>query len=286
MPRRKALVRASRYLSQCAARRNGGANGTNELKTTGEDHNTGQQATTGAGASDASRGSGSRPFLAGVRAAFRVPGFVLFATSIGFGALARDAQLHIGQSLAVAAAFYALPAQVVFVDQIARGAGLLAAAFLVTLTAIRFLPMTVSLVPLLRGPRTRSWQIFAAVHLVAITTWVESHRTLPSLAPDARLAYFVGLGLGVIVFTWSGTAVGYYGAAELPPVLSATLLFVTPIYFLLSLIGPSAVRIDYLAVLLGAVLGPIFYRLVPGFDLLVTGLVGGTAAFLLARRKR
>lgn len=224
-------------------------------------------------------------FRRGFTSAFHVPGLVLFATSIGFGALARDAHLHIGQAIAVVAAFYALPAQVVFVDQIARGAGVAAAGFLVALTAIRFVPMTVSIVPLLRGRRTRWWQITGAVHFMAITTWVEGQRHLRDVDPDDRLAYFVGLGIGVFVFTSSGTAIGFFGAAELGPVLAAALLFMTPIYFLLALLGPTATRVDLTAVVFGAVLGPIMYLAVPGFDLLLTGLIGGSAAYFGLRRR-
>jgi predicted branched-subunit amino acid permease len=237
-------------------------------------------------AAPASRSSLWPGFWPGFWTACHVPGLVLFATSIGFGALARDGGLDIVQALAVVAAFYAMPAQVVFVDQIARGASLVAGAFLVTLTAVRFMPMTVSIVPWLVGPRTRMWQVFVAVHFMAITTWIEGHRRLPSLAPEQRLAFFVGVGIGILFFNLSGTAIGYYAAAELPSVLSATLLFMTPIYFLLSLIGPAAVRLDYIAVVGGAVFGPIFYLLVPGFDLLLTGLIGGTAAYLIASRSR
>jgi hypothetical protein len=41
-----------------------------------------------------------------------------------------------------------------------------------------------------------------------------------------------------------------------------------------------------LAIGLGCALAPAFYLAVPGFDLLATGLIGGTIAFLLRERRR
>jgi hypothetical protein len=41
---------------------------------------------------------------------------------------------------------------------------------------------------------------------------------------------------------------------------------------------------DLLAIGIGCVLAPVFYLLMPGFDLLATGVIGGTLAFLLRGR--
>jgi hypothetical protein len=70
-----------------------------------------------------------------------------------------------------------------------------------------------------------------------------------------------------------------------PAAVSATLLFLTPIYFLLSLMATSRARIDRLAIGLGCALAPVLYVAAPGFDLLATGLLGGTLAFLLRGRR-
>jgi hypothetical protein len=67
-------------------------------------------------------------------------------------------------------------------------------------------------------------------------------------------------------------------------VVSATLLFLTPIYFLLSLLATSRARMDLIAIVLGCALAPVLYVAAPGFDLLATGLIGGTLAFLLRER--
>lgn len=222
----------------------------------------------------------------GFRVAFSVPGLVLFATSIGFGALARDLDVTLIETLTLAAVMYATPAQVVMIDQLARGAALLAVAFSVTLTAVRLLPMTVTLMPLVRDGTRPLWMHLVAVHFCAITAWIEGHRRLPHLPAHVRLPFFIGLGFGLVMMTMTGSAAGHILAATLPPALSAALLFATPLYFLLSLIGNARVLADQLAVALGAALGPALYILVPGLDLFLAGVVGGTLAHVAARSWR
>lgn len=70
-----------------------------------------------------------------------------------------------------------------------------------------------------------------------------------------------------------------------PAAVSATLLFLTPIYFLLSLLATARSRMDLLAIAIGCGLAPILYLAAPGYDLLATGVLGGTLAFLLRERR-
>lgn len=224
----------------------------------------------------------------GATVALTVPGIILFASCLGFGALARDAGLSLANSSLMMATFFALPAQVALLDQLARGASVVAGAIAVTLTGIRLLPMVVTIMPLLRGgeqgrtgPRT-----FIAIHGVAITAWMEGFRRLPALPEAQRLTYFVGMTLGLVAISVAGAVMGHVAAATLPTVLAATLLFLTPIYFMISLLATAGVAADRLAIGIGGVLGPVFYLLAPGFDLLMCGLVGGTAAHLAARHWR
>jgi predicted branched-subunit amino acid permease len=174
---------------------------------------------------------------------------------------------------------------VVLVDQLARNETLIAAAFAVALAALRLLPMTVTLVPLLKGRRPHPLLETLAVHFVAVTPWIESLRRLPALRPERRLANHIGLGLAFSGTSVAGTLFGYLLAGGVPTPLAATLLFVTPVYFLLSLLATSQSRMDVLAIAIGCALAPVLYLVAPGFDLLATGLVGGTLAFLLGGRR-
>lgn len=225
-------------------------------------------------------------FRRGLAVALTVPGLILAASSAGFGALARDAGFSLANSLFMMGAFFALPAQVVMVDQMARGGSLSAGALVVALTGIRLLPMSVVLMPYLKGPHGTRWRYALAGHFIAITAWMEGWRRLPLLPVEHRLDHFLGIGSGLVGTTMLGTTFGYVLAGSVPTLVAAVLLFLTPVYFLLSLIAAASDHADRYAIAFGIVLGPPFYLLFPGFDLLVTGLVGGTLAHFAARITR
>lgn len=232
-----------------------------------------------------SRGADWRGALVhGLSSAWSVPGIILAGSSAGYGALAQDAGVSLLNTVFMMGVFFALPAQVVLTDQIARGASLTAGALAVTLTGIRLLPMTVALMPYLGGRGAPRWRLLLAVHFIAVTAWLEGWRRLPPLPAHLRLAHFIGIGSGMLSATIVGSALGFMLAGAVPRMVAATLLFLTPIYFLLSLMAAATVRSDRLAIALGVTLGPVFYLLVPGFDLLATGVVGGSLAHWLARR--
>lgn len=222
-------------------------------------------------------------FARGLLVAISVPAAVLFATALGFGALTRDGGFSIAQAAFITVSMFTLPNQVVLVDQLARNETIAAAALAVALTAVRLLPMTVTLVPLIRGTKRRPLLELLAVHFVAITTWIEAHRRLPSVPPDLRLAHHLGLGVAITVVMLFGTLAGYFAAGNVPPVVAAALLFMTPLYFLLSLVVTSQSRMDLVAIVFGCGLAPALYLIAPGFDLLATGLLGGTLAFVWGR---
>lgn len=221
----------------------------------------------------------------GLLGAFGIPGLILFAGAAGFGALARDAGLSLFNAVFMMGVFFALPAQVVMMDQLARGGSIIAGAFAVALTGIRLLPMTVALMPLLKGDDSK-WRQILAVHFIAVTAWIEGIRRLPATSRPLRLSYFIGLGSSFVAATLAGAAFGFLLAGSVPSILAAALLFMTPVYFLVSLLATSRSGADYIALMLGAMLGPIFYLLAPGFDLLLGGLVGGTAAYITGKYRR
>lgn len=225
-------------------------------------------------------------FLHGFAIIREVPAIILGATGAGFGALAHDAGLAFGPVVFMSFVFYATPAQVVLIDQLARGASLLAAAFAIALTAVRLLPMTVSLMPLLRSPDVPRWQYVWAAHYIAVTCWTEAFRRLPRLPPRLRMGHFLGLGTGLVTSLMIGTAIGYALAGVVPPVLTSALLFMTPLYFMMSLVQGARQTTDWTAIAAGLLLGPMLFIAAPGFDLLLSGLIGGTIAFLVGEGRR
>ena len=211
---------------------------------------------------------------------------MLFASSLGYGAFAKAVGLSFGQAMFLPLALQALPAQLVLADHAARDASLAAAALAVGLTAVRLMPMTVVLMPLLKGHNGGRIAELATVHFVGVTQWLEGLRRLPHVPEHLRLVHYLGIGMSVSSGTLAGSALGYLMTDAVPPWLVAALLFMTPLYFLLSLIETSRTTVDRTAMLLGAIVGPLANLWAPNFDLLLTGLGAGTMAWLLGRSRR
>jgi predicted branched-subunit amino acid permease len=225
-------------------------------------------------------------FWRGTRAGVGLPSMMLFTSSLGYGVFAKASGLTFGEAMFLPVTLQALPAQLVLADHAARNASIAAAALAVVLTAVRFLPMTVVLMPLLKGHGGPRWHELLAVHFVGVTQWLEGLRRLPDVPVPLRLAYYFGIGTSVSSGTLIGSALGYQMTDVLPSWLIAALLFMTPLYFLLSLVETSRLAADRVALVLGALGGPLMFLWVPGFDLLLTGLGAGTLGWALGRRGR
>src|SRR5262245_66559956 len=83
-------------------------------------------------------------FSRGLSLVVSVPAALLFAAGLGFGALARDGGFSIAQTAFITGGMFALPNQVVLVDQLARNETRLAVAVAVALAALRLLPLAVA----------------------------------------------------------------------------------------------------------------------------------------------
>jgi hypothetical protein len=77
--------------------------------------------------------------------------------------------------------------------------------------------------------------------------------------------------------------IGYYLATSLPPLLTAGLLFLTPISFLISTTRNCRLMSDWLALAFGLVLGPLMAAWQMGLDLLWSGVLGGSLAYGIHR---
>ncbi len=212
-----------------------------------------------------------------------LPAIILFGTFVGFGALTSETGLTWLDTIFMSVFIFALPAQVLLVDQMARGASIFTAALAVTATAVRLLPMTMALLPMIRDRRVPKWMEFAVAHFVAITMWVEALRRAPAVPKHLRAAYVLGITAWLVAFSSAGGLAGFFLATRVPPVIAATLLFMTPIYFVLSMLSTARSTVGVMPVVLGLLLGPLFHVLAPELDLFLTGLIGGSISFLLAR---
>jgi predicted branched-subunit amino acid permease len=223
-------------------------------------------------------------FLGGIQAAAAsVFAYVIFGTYIGIGALAHDYGFSVLWLTLSTLLVWAAPAQVILISTLGTGASLIVAALAVALSAVRLLPMVVTLLPVVRAPQTHKRHLLVVAHFTAISMWVESLRLLPQVPRERRVAFSVGLGTGLMSSAVIAGVAGFYLAAGLPVLLAGALLFLTPLSFLISIVRNSRTLIERLAFGLGLVVAPALVVAKVELDLLWTGLIGGTLAYAVHR---
>jgi predicted branched-subunit amino acid permease len=235
-------------------------------------------------ATDPSQRPAAASFLAGFLAAWRsVLAYVLIGTYIGVAALAHDFGFSLGWVVASTLLLWVAPGQVILISALGTGATPVETAVAVGVSSARLLPMVVSLLPLLKRKDTPVRRLILPAHLTAVSMWIEALRLLPALARESRIPFANGLGVGFMTAALIGTVSGYYLVTSLPPLLTAALLFLTPMSFLISTTRNCRGLADWLALAFGIVLAPLLAASHVGFDLVWTGIVGGTVAYGLHR---
>jgi predicted branched-subunit amino acid permease len=228
--------------------------------------------------------SNAAAFFGGVKSAWTSVFFLVLAgTYIGMGALAHGFGMASWWLALSTLLVWAAPAQVILISALGAGAPLIEVAIAVSLSAIRLFPMVVALLPLLRGKGTRLRDLLLPTHFTSVSMWVESQRLLPGVPRERRIAFCNGLSVGYMSTAASFGFVGYYLAAELPPLLAGTLLFLTPMSFLISTARNARLMMDRLALVLGLVLGTLLTAMHVQLDLMWTGIGGGTLAYVIHR---
>ena len=214
-----------------------------------------------------------------------LPALVLMSAMVGFGGLAREAGLTLGQAVFATFGIWALPSMIVLVGSIVAGLGILPTALAVALASVRFTPMVMSIVPEMRGPRTRPLTLYVLAHFVAITAWVHATSRFDRVPRQQRVAFFGGFAVTLTTLSTAIVGTVHQLAGALPTMLSMGLVFLTPIYFLTSLWANAKTPSDRPALVIGLALGPLAHWLAPSLGLVLSGLVGGTLAFWWSRRR-
>lgn len=223
-------------------------------------------------------------YVEGLRQALCGPVFVVAISLTGVGGLARDAGFSIEVAMFSTLLLWAGPAQVLYFGAVAAKMAWPAIAVSISLSSIRFLPMCMSLLPLLRTSRTRTTTLLLAAHCIAVTVWAESMRRIPSVPRDARMTFFFGFSTACITATTLTTGLGYVLLGTLPLPFAAALLFMTPIYFLSTLSRNARRLVDLLPLGLGLALAPLSTAVSPpGLDLMVLGLAAGTISWAIQK---
>ncbi len=219
----------------------------------------------------------------GVREGLSTPGLVIFGSFMGFGSLVHGSGIGLVAGLASTLTCWALPGQIAMVELYGIGASLLVNALAVWLTNTRLMPMTIILLPQLRIGGGIGWRHYVAAYFVAITSWAVAMRRCPVLDEAERFPYFMGLAITLWGISCVATMVGFALAGRLPVAVTLGLVFLNPCYFMLLFASDLGSRARVLALVAGGILGPLLHLVDPDWGLLVTGVVGGTAAFLADR---
>ncbi|WP_331374177.1 AzlC family ABC transporter permease [Sinorhizobium chiapasense] len=225
-------------------------------------------------------------FLTGARGIFSMPAIILMLSFVGFCSLTAQAGIPPEQVVFMTGIVWALPAKVILVSSILSGASLATAFLAVTLSSVRLMPMVAALVPELRTPKTPTWLLLVLSHFIAITAWVFAMEHVQQVPRAHRATFFAGFGITLVAANMTLVAVVYSLVADFPPIIAGCLFFLTPVYFLTSIWSSARHRVVYLALVVGLVAGPLFYWLLPEFDILLAGVGGGTLAWFVERRWR
>ena len=209
-----------------------------------------------------------------------LPAFILFFTMMGFGSLARGAGFDAGMAALASLLIWGLPGQLAMVELTRTGQGLFAIVFACSLANARFLPMVVAFLPTLQRKAASAPRMLLDAQLLSINSWAMCMREFPNVDGAYRHRYYVVFASSILLAAIAGTLLGYHSAVLLPPALVLGLIFVSPLFFALVL---SAVpgRPERLSMLLGCATIPLAHYFWPSFDLLVTGMVGGSLGFFL-----
>jgi predicted branched-subunit amino acid permease len=229
-------------------------------------------------------GSTGGAFFGGVKSALTSVFFpVISGTYVGIGALAHGFGLNAWWLALSTLLVWAGPAQVILISALGTGAAPVEVAVAVSLSGVRLFPMVVALLPILRRQDTRLRDLLLPTHFTSVSMWVESMRLLPGLPRERRGAFCNGLSVGFMCAAVVAGFVGYYLAAELPPLFAGALLFLTPVSFLVSTARNARAMMDKLALVLGLTLGTVLTANHVQLDLLWAGVGGGTLAYAVHR---
>jgi predicted branched-subunit amino acid permease len=222
--------------------------------------------------------------IKGAKDAFGAPAAILFAGMLGFGAMGQANGLDIWVTSATSFFMFALPGQVVLVEMLVLSASGVTIAVAVSLTATRFFTMCLTLFPQF-PEKQRSSFYYLVVHFVAMTAWAVSMRDFPKMKPEDRLSYFTGFAFVCWAVSTPATVLGYMVAGQVPSYINLGLVFINPLFFLLTFteVKPRANR---MAILLGGPIGLLSYLWFPDYSLLIAGLFGGTVAYMVDKHFR
>ena len=209
------------------------------------------------------------------------PAIALGCCFVAIGALLKNLGFNIQESIFSTLLIYALPGSLVMAESLLIGASLLNIFLAVWLVNARLYPMTVSLMPLLMHKSQPRWKYYLSCHFIAVSAWLIMKSRYQSVEKKHRIDFWIGIGTA----TWSvailGTLIGFLSADFLNKDMMIGLAIVNPVYFMCMMVGAMKTIQVSLSVILGAILGPLFFFISPEWSILYGGFSAGTIAFFI-----
>ena len=209
------------------------------------------------------------------------PAVALAASFIAIGALFKNIGINIQESVFSTFLTYALPGSLIMAESLIVGASLLNIFLAVWLVNARLYPMTVSLFPLLEHKSQPRLKYYLACHFIAVSSWLIMKENYQLIERKYRLDYWIGVGTANLSIAISATIIGFFIAEHLNNNMRIGLAIVNPVYFICVMVGAMKTIQLRLAVILGSLLGILFYYISPEWCILLGGFTAGTLAFLI-----
>ena len=169
-------------------------------------------------------------------------------------------------------------------ESILIGASLLSIFIAVWFVNARLYPMAVSLFPLMMDESQPKWKYYLSCHFIAVSAWLIMKSNYEEIEKKDRVDFWIGIGSA----TWSvavlSTALGFYLSDHLNKDMLMGLAILNPIYFTCMMVGAMKTIQVTFSVLLGAILGPVFYFFSPEWSILLGGLIAGSTAYFIGEK--
>ena len=209
------------------------------------------------------------------------PAIALGASFIAIGALLKNLGFTIQESIFSTFLTYALPGSLVMAESMLIGASLINIFIAVWLVNARLYPMTVSLMPLLMHESQPRWKYYLSCHFIAVSSWLIMKDNYTVIKKENRIDFWIGIGTATWFVAITSTIIGYVASEYLNKDILIGLAIINPIYFTCMMVGAMKTVQISLSVILGAILGPMFYFLSSEWSILFGGFVAGTIAYFI-----
>ena len=213
------------------------------------------------------------------------PALALGASFIAIGALLKNIGFNLEQSIFSTFLTYALPGSLVMAESFIIGASLINIFLAVWLVNARLYPMTVSLMPLLLHKSQPRWKYYLSCHFIAVSAWLIMKNNYKSIEKKHRIDFWMGIGTGTWLTAIVSTIIGFLVSDHLDKNMMIGLAIVNPVYFSCMMLGAMKSLQINLSIILGSILGPVFFFISPEWSILYGGVLAGTIAYFIGEFK-